>query len=355
MKGPAKQPPPVRSLCVVRAADLPARLPEKAWLVKELWTHLAVGFIGGQPKSGKTWLALDLAVSVASGTHCLGRFPVAQPGPVLAYLAEDALPSVRERLAALCAHRHISLETLDLHLVDAPRLRLDEREDQTLLVQTVSRLKPCLLILDPLVRLHSLDENSAAEVSSLLGWLRALSRTHQLGIVLVHHMSKKSRRQPGQALRGSSDLHAWADSSAYLTRQQDKLLLTLEHRSAPSRAPLGLQLVLGADGVTPHLEPFPEAASGDALPPPISDRIVHALKEAATPLSRVTLRSRLRLNNLKLGGVIASLERDGVIARSDSGWRLCETPVAGVAPATTFATLPTSSGQLGLPLSSPRL
>lgn len=342
MKGPAQSAPAERELRVVRAADLPAQLPEQAWLVRELWSHLAVGFIGGQPKCGKTWLALDLAVSVASGTHCLGRFPVDQPGPVLAYLAEDSLPCIRKRLAGLCTQRHVSLQSLDLHLVDTPRLRLDASEDQALLIQAISQLEPRLLILDPLVRLHALDENSATDISSLLGWLRALARTHQLAIVVVHHMSKKSRRQLGQALRGSSDLHAWADSSAYLTRQQDKLLLTLEHRSSPARSPLPLQLALGPDGTTPHLEPSPHSAPS-AIAPPAVDRVVHALRESKAPLSRVALRDKLRINNLKLGDALASLGRDGIVARSGSGWSLCTAAASNTPIAQTNSRPPTSS------------
>jgi hypothetical protein len=352
MKRPAKSACPERHLRLVRAAELPAQIPQKAWLVRDLWADLAVGFIGGQPKTGKTWLALDLAVSVASGTHCLGRFPVDQPGPALAYFAEDSLPRVRERLAALCAHRHIPLANLDLHLIDAPSLRLDDPADQAPLVEAITLLKPRLLILDPLVRLHTLDENSAADISSLLGWLRALSRDHDLGIVVVHHMSKKSRRQLGQALRGSSDLHAWADSSAYLTRRQDKLLLTLEHRSSPARSPLGLQLAPGTDGATPHLEPFLEAIASVDSPPPIADRIVHALREAKAPLSRVVLRNKLHVNNLKLGEALASLERDRVIARTDSGWSLSATSTAARLPTTAHPET-SSNHQLDLPLPPP--
>lgn len=322
MKAAARSTRPERDLHVLRAAELPAQRPEKAWLVRELWSHLAVGFIGGQPKSGKTWLALDLAVSVASGTHCLGRFPVDQPGPTLAYLAEDSLPCVRERLAGLCAQRKLPLQSLDLHLIDTPRLRLDASEDQALLSRAIFKLEPRLLILDPLVRLHALDENSATDIAPLLGWLRALARAHELAIAVVHHMSKKSRRQLGQSLRGSSDLHAWADSSAYLTRQQDKLLLTLEHRSSPARSPLPLQLALGPDGTTPHLEPSTDSTPSAAAPP-VVDRVIQALRESKVPLSRVALRDKLRINNLKLGDALASLERDGILARSDSSWTLC--------------------------------
>jgi hypothetical protein len=313
-------------LSVVRAGALPCLVDQQPWLIRDIWSSVAVGFIGGQPKCAKTWFALDIAVSVASGTDCLGQFPVFEPGPVLAYLAEDALPQVRKRLEALCAHRRLSLDGLDLHLVDAPVIRLDSDDDRARLSEVVGRLRPRLLILDPLVRLHALDENSSAEISALLGWLRGLSREHHLGIIVVHHMSKRSRANLGQALRGSSDLHAWSDSSAYLTRQAGQLVLTLEHRSAQARPPLPLKLVAGpADAV--YLEPVVDgvtvdAGAGDAAPTPLGDRVLHAVRGAATPLSRVALRNLLRINNTKLGDALSVLEREGRLARTEAGWSI---------------------------------
>ena len=59
-----------------------------------------------------------------------------------------------------------------------------------------------------------------------------MQRTYHTAIALVHHASKKHRAQPGQALRGSSDLHAFGDSNAYLARRKEA------HRTV-SRAPLG--------------------------------------------------------------------------------------------------------------------
>jgi len=179
--------------------------PEEArWLVKGLWSASAVGIIGGAPKSCKSFLALDLAVSVASGTACLGRFEVERPGPALVYLAEDPLVHVRDRVLQLCQHRGLALERLPLHVITAPSLRLDVEADRQALGQTLSAIKPRLLVLDPLVRLHTtLDENSSADISRLLGFLRELNRRHEVAIALVHHMAKRSRRDPGQALRGS--------------------------------------------------------------------------------------------------------------------------------------------------------
>ena len=147
----------------VHAIDPQPDAPQ--WLVRDLWTAAAVGAIGGQPKVGKSWLGLDLAVSVASGTPALGRFPVEATGPALVYLAEDALPRVRDRVAHLCRHRGLRLSRLDLQVVTAERLRLDTERDQLALDQTVQRIRPVLLLLDPLVRLHSLDENSASDIS----------------------------------------------------------------------------------------------------------------------------------------------------------------------------------------------
>jgi RecA-family ATPase len=159
--------------------------PEPAqarWLVRELWGASAVGVIGGSPKVGKSWLGLDLAVSVASGTPCLGRFTVETPGPAMVYLAEDSLPQLRDRVAQLCQHRGLSLSGLDLHVVTAPSLRLDLERDQLALDHTLQALQPRLLVLDPLVRLHRLDENSAADISGLLGFLRELNRRHHLSL-----------------------------------------------------------------------------------------------------------------------------------------------------------------------------
>ena len=69
------------------------------WLVENLWLENACGIIGGQPKACKSWLGLDIAVSVASGTPCLGRFKTTTPGRALVFMAEDNIAAVRLRIA----------------------------------------------------------------------------------------------------------------------------------------------------------------------------------------------------------------------------------------------------------------
>ena len=163
------------TLPVQRAAELEIQPPGDSWLIQDLWGQAAVGIIGGAPKCCKSWLGLDMALSVASATPCLGRFAVQAQGPALVFLAEDSLPTVRARLEGLCGHRHLDIRGLDLYVITAPSLRLDQGPDRQLLEAMLARLKPRILLLDPLVRLHRLDENSAADISKLLGFLRDCS------------------------------------------------------------------------------------------------------------------------------------------------------------------------------------
>lgn len=311
------------ALPIVRAAELEVEPEQQRWLIEGLWARSAIGLIGGAPKCCKTWFGLDMAVSVATGTKALGHFPVSICGPALIYLAEDGLPQVRSRLEALCKHRGIGIAQLDLHVITSPVLRLDLGADQERLAAAVERIQPRLLLLDPLVRLHRLDENSAAEISGLLGYIRDLQRRFDVAVVLVHHASKKQRSQPGQALRGSSDLHAIGDCNAYLARHGDHILLTIEHRAARSPEPFLLDLVADDRGNATHLRVRGEAARADrGQQPDLQQQVLDLLAQAGQPLTRTALRARLAVNNQRLGEVLEQLERDRRLARTDQGWSI---------------------------------
>lgn len=313
------------ALPVLRAGQLEQQPQEQRWLIEGLWARSAIGLVGGSPKVCKTWFGLDMAVSVASATKAMDHFSVVQSGPALVYLAEDALPQVRFRIEALCRQRRIDIDRLDLHVITAPVLRLDLVADQERLAQTIARLRPRLVLLDPLVRMHRLDENSAAEISGLLGYIRDLQRRFDTAIVLVHHASKKQRSQPGQALRGSSDLHAIGDCNAYLARTGDHIVLTIEHRAARSPEPMALELVTGADDDAIALRVRPGAAADVDSKPDLGARVVNVLARAGRPLSRATLREQLRVNNKRLGDALSALASANLVTRTGAGW----SPVRG--------------------------
>lgn len=310
-------------LPVLQAGRLEQQPEGTRWLIEDLWARSAIGLIGGAPKCYKTWLGLDMAISVATGTDALGYFPANGSGPALVYLAEDALPQVRCRIDAICRQRGRDIDSLDLHVITAPLLRLDQSTDQERLAETIDGLQPDIVLLDPLVRLHRLDENSVAEISGLLGYFRDLQRRFDTAIVLVHHASKKQRAQPGQALRGSSDLHAIGDCNAYLARKGEQIVLTIEHRAA--RAPDPMLLELCGDDATgaTSLRVRDHAVQniGDKEPN-LGDRILQILAQADAPLLRNALRAQLRVNNQKLGDALTRLDGQGRITRCDRGWTM---------------------------------
>jgi len=322
------RPRPPAPLPVIRAADLPAALTARnKWLIEGLWAAEGVGVIGGTPKSCKTWLALELAVAVASGADALGRFPVATPGPVLAYAAEDGPAQLHERLLAITGVRGLALGALDLFLVSAPSLRLDSELDRARLEATLDHLRPRLLLLDPLVRLHRSDENSAADMAALLGELRDIQRRHQLAIMLVHHLRKNATSTlGGQALRGSGDLHAWGDSNLYLRRREREITLSVEHRSAHAPDPFRLEFL---DDPVPHLR----VVDHDDVPDPrttqqIAQRILDLLACHHQPLTRDQMRDQLHVRNATLGDALVQLRTQQLIDRCPEGFRLqCPLPV----------------------------
>ena len=302
-----------------------AEAPEqRRWLVEGLWSEEAVGIIGGEPKCCKSFLALDLAVAVAAGTSCLRHFVVANPGRVLLYPAEDALHIVRRRLEGICAAAGVSLAELDVQVITAPSLRLDLEADRVRLEETVARLKPRLLVLDPFVRLHRIDENVSGEVAPLLAFLRELQRRHAVAVAVVHHARKGAGAiRAGQALRGSSEFHAWGDSNLYLRRDSnDRIVLTVEHRAAAAMPGVTLELIQRDDALA--LEPIQTDRQPERSvePSSVDHRITAALVDSQQPQSFAELRAACRVRTTTLYARLAAMTAAGIIVKSVDGYCL---------------------------------
>ena len=256
--------------------------------------------------------------------------PAPRPGPVLLFPAEDAAFIVRDRLAGIAADAGADFGGLDIRIVNVPALRLDLAPDRDRLEATVEALAPRLLILDPLVRLHRLDENAVSDISPLLGWLRELQRRFRTAVLLVHHARKGGAARPGQALRGSSDLHAWGASNLYLRRRHTSILLTAEHRNAPGCRDVPLRL--DGDGPGPVLrlkeegEGGAEKEGGDTP----QARILAALAGSRSPPARAQIRQRVRLPNATFGAALGRLAEQGRVVRSRDGFALAGDAMAAL-------------------------
>jgi hypothetical protein len=194
---------------------------------------------------------------VATGAPALRRFPVITPGPVLLYAAEDPAHAVRQRLLGISEAAGVDFDTLDLHVITAPTLRLDLAEDRARLQATVARLRPKLLVLDPFVRLHRIDENAAAEVAPLLGFLRGLQRRYATAVHLAveydenaTHPALRGRRMPCPSEGTEGPIVAIRLRGAGLSRRLRPLTLAPGYlRSADHTHLCGTNIIITLDSV----------------------------------------------------------------------------------------------------------
>ena len=172
------------------------------------------------------------------------------------------------------------------------------------------------------MRLHRIDENASGEVAPLLAYLRELQRRYALAVLVVHHAKKGAGNvRAGQALRGTSEFHAWGDSNLYLRREGDTLTLSVEHRAAAALKPMKIALVEAGEALALQLverndDPAPVATS-------LNERITAALAAAASPMAFAELRSHCRVRTATLYEHLAALTATGrIVKTSDGGYRL---------------------------------
>jgi len=311
----------VNPLPVQRASQLECNGPQTQWLVEQLWADQAVGILGGEPKCCKSFLALDLAVSVASGAAALRQFPVRRSGPVLLFPAEDSLAIVRQRLEGIAAAAQVPFASLPVQVITAPSLRLDMATDRERLTHTVQQQRPILLILDPLIRLHRVDENDATQIAALLSFLRELQRKFQLAVMLVHHARKDSQSsRPGQALRGSSELHGWGDSNLYMRRKGSQLTLSTEHRAAASTDHIPLQLTEAGSVVA--LQVLDRSSVEPDAPLTPTQRVRQALAQVREPIPVQQLQKLCGIRTAKICSALTELSNSGEVVRDARGYQL---------------------------------
>jgi len=313
----------MNQLPVQRASELSIdSAPLTHWLVQGLWSDQAVGILGGEPKCCKSFLALDLAVSVASGAPCLRQFPVLHTGPVLLFPAEDSLAVVRGRLEGICSAAGVGFQSLPVEVITVPTLRLDTPKDRERLTNTVQAHQPRLLILDPLIRLHRLDENDASQIAALLSYLRQLQRAFQVAILVVHHARKDANAaRPGQALRGSSELHGWGDSNLYMRRRGAQLTLSTEHRAAASQNHIPLQLTQTGSALALHVASDSSLAEPDSEPSALQ-RVQQILAGLDQPVTVQQLRKLCALRTATVCSCLAELGETGIVTRHSKGYQL---------------------------------
>ena len=186
-----------------------------SWLVERMIPRAAVTLVAGEPGSYKSWLALCLGRSVAEGSPFLER--ACPQLPVLYLDRENPQAVVRERMRVLGIQSAERLRVWGGWLADPPPAIGDAR-----LLQIAREWKP-LFVFDSLIRFHDGDENSATEMSPVMGDLRALANAGAT-VVALHHRAKSEASR----YRGSSDILGGVDVAIAVSRDHDAGLIKLQ-------------------------------------------------------------------------------------------------------------------------------
>ncbi|MGD2132536.1 MAG: AAA family ATPase [Maricaulaceae bacterium] len=219
--------PPVQSLHTVSAASFAGKkIPKQQWLARDLIPAGQPCLLSGDGGLGKSLLALQLTVAVASDTSWLSR--VVAKGGALYLSAEDELDEIHRRLAAICKHASLDLAKLtDLHIAplaevdallaapQAGRLAMTALYDA--LVRRVEELRPAVVVLDSLADVFGGNEIVRPEVRWFVGQLRGLCHRTGCTIVILAHPSL-SGMASGSGLSGSTHWNNSVRSRLYLTR-----------------------------------------------------------------------------------------------------------------------------------------
>jgi hypothetical protein len=193
---------------------------EHLWVVENIIAEATKTILLGFPDSGKSWLAWDMALAVATGTPWLG-FPTTR-GRVL-YMDEDTpgQVEVKRRITRLLMGRGLSpTSPLDVAITHQIGFSLTDHDKMHLLNNTLGVLSPKLVIMDSLVKVLGVEEeNDAIAMAGALTALNPLIKEHCCAFLLIDHRRK-----------GSSGTQVeWARGSGAKVAEVDRMLAIDDH------------------------------------------------------------------------------------------------------------------------------
>ena len=224
------------------------------------------GVIASGSKAGKTWLLLDLAVSVSTGTRFL-KWPTTQ-GRVLFINLEIHRAFLKQRLEVVVKAK--GLDNIDN--LDFWTLRGQSADVESLLESVVERAEEenySLIILDPIYKLMiGRSENSSSGVGLLCHHLEQIMVKTGAAVVFAHHFTKGNQagKKAMDRMSGSGVFARDADTILTLTEHEEEgYNVEMSLRNLPPQPPFVVEwqfpLIVERPDLVPDLEGEPGALS----------------------------------------------------------------------------------------------
>lgn len=181
--------------------------PDPEWMIDGMIIQGGgIGQIIGASTAGKTFVALDLAMSVCGKDEWLGH-KIRTNGNVI-YACMENPAGFRKRLRAhIARYGH---PPFDLKIVRHRPLNLVKAEKVSEFLDGIRAHDPVMVIIDTQAKATAgMDENSAQEAGLMIEYVDAIARELTCPVILVHHVGYSSDDRPGG--RGSSAMFAAMD------------------------------------------------------------------------------------------------------------------------------------------------
>lgn len=179
--------------------------PAIDWMVYGLLESGVVAELWGPSGSYKTFFALDVAVSVASGEDWHGH-KVQRQGPVL-FIPGEGQRGIKRRLKVLCQERGLGRDT-KIRIAKRP-VALAQLEQANWLRDEIAKfdVPPVLIVVDTLARNFGGNENSAQDMGAFLDNVDMVCKEYDATGLIIHHCG-----HDGKHARGSYALFAGIDA-----------------------------------------------------------------------------------------------------------------------------------------------
>ncbi|OGP17020.1 MAG: hypothetical protein A2V21_303310 [Deltaproteobacteria bacterium GWC2_55_46] len=206
-----------RHFKLVHASAIEARPPR--WVVRDILEAEALALVFGDPGTCKSFWAMDIGLSVATGTDFHGHV-IADHGPVV-YVCGEGQNGIKRRLMAWSALRGVSHDSAPFFVSMSPTALVDpDALDEVLKAIddiAASAGPPRVVIFDTLARnFGPADENSTSDMSKAISAADAIRARYRSTVLLVHHSGHADKTRA----RGAMSLKAALDSEYRLDKDE---------------------------------------------------------------------------------------------------------------------------------------
>jgi hypothetical protein len=172
------------------------------FMCRPVWPADAYGVIAAEDKAGKTWVALDAAVSVASGTPWLGYFEVDDPGAVLIFMGEGGKRKIVRRIRAVSEGRGIDPNDLPIRV--SPRVpHLMDKQHVERVREELAIYAAKLVIVDPLyLAARGSRGSDLYEMGACLEDIQHACQNTGAALMIIHHWNKTGRGKGAGRMSG---------------------------------------------------------------------------------------------------------------------------------------------------------